>query len=250
MTATDYSPQQLAAIRSQADVTICVACPGSGKTRTLVGWLRQQIIDGTPAARVAAVTFTCAAAKVLVERVGQQIGFAGTLHAFLYRLLCQHHALIGLGERPGIVDAEAAEQILEEVKAEHRYRGMAAALEAAMGDRVKHSSPTPAQLVVMAYRRRLRDGNSVDFDTILWLGRTLLERHRASLQWQFDAVAVDEAQDSSDAFFAVYDAMPCQRLFLAGDSDQAIMSFMGAGRQFERRCAALETISSQGVTTI
>lgn len=234
MNSLTYDAAQKEAIESGASRTIVIAGPGAGKTRTLVGRIQHQLKQGVSPSRIVAVTFTCAAAAVIQERLGVKIGYAGTLHSFLYRLICRHAELLGLGDNPAIVDEERAADILNQVRLEQRYKGSDASIKEALQDRTKHSNPTPAQLVAIAYCRRLRNSNALDFDSIIAIGKDLLTKHRANLFWQYDEVLIDEAQDASEAFFDIYEAFPCKRLFMVGDADQSIMSFMGASDRFQR----------------
>lgn len=232
-----YDAAQLAAIRSDAERTLVVAGPGAGKTKTLVGRIRH-IIDelGVEPKHVAAVTYTNASARVIVERVGVPLGHAGTIHSLMYRLICKHRDILGYGENPGIVDNKVSETLLFKTRNEHRYRGTEAELSEALKDWSRHSSPSPSQAVVIAYRRKLRNGNALDFDGIIHWGKVLLTDHANQLRWNYDHVLLDEAQDASDAMWAIFDAMPCNRFFAVGDNDQSIMHFAGSSDGFDRRC--------------
>lgn len=232
-----YDADQLCAIRSTGTKTLVLAGPGAGKTKTLTGRIRYIIDDvGVSPKCIAAVTYTNASARVIVDRVGVALGHAGTIHSLLYRLICRHNDIVGCGENPVIIDEEASEMLILKTCSEHRYRGNEAALLEAMKDWSRHSNPSPQQAVVMAYRRKLRNGNALDFDSIIHWGRVLLVDHANQVRWSYSDVLLDEAQDCSDDMWSIFDAMPCKRFFAVGDGDQSIMSFTGASDGFQERC--------------
>ena len=244
MTTAEYSAEQLAAIRCEAPRILCVAGPGSGKTRTLVGCIKRVLDGGVEPQRICAVTFTTAAARVLTERVGCKLGFCGTLHALLLRLLNQHADLVGYDRGVGVVDEDAAKALLEQVATEQRFKGAAAALETALSDwSGVAANPTAAQLVVAAYRRRLRTANAVDFNGILSRGAEVVRRLGEPNDWPFTHLFVDEFQDTSAKFADIYEAMPVGKRFYVGDKNQSVFSFLGG-------CVGNMAAAAQGATIV
>ena len=64
-----FNEEQQKAIETIKGQLILVACPGSGKTTTLLGRIHEMIQQGVPAENILMVTFTTAAAeaKILEE---------------------------------------------------------------------------------------------------------------------------------------------------------------------------------------
>ena len=59
-----FNEEQQKAIETIKGQLILVACPGSGKTTTLLGRIHEMIQQGVPAENILMVTFTTAAAGV------------------------------------------------------------------------------------------------------------------------------------------------------------------------------------------
>lgn len=94
---------------------LMVACPGSGKTHTLVERARH-ILESNPKARLATVTFTRAAAEEMRERVVQKLGEAmraridaGTFHSLCLK---QMEIMSINGKRPFGIAGEGHSHIL------------------------------------------------------------------------------------------------------------------------------------------
>jgi DNA helicase-2/ATP-dependent DNA helicase PcrA len=223
----NFSAYQLAAVQSAAPRTLVLSAAGSGKTRVLVGrvqWLVEQRVCAP--GEIAAVTFTTHAAKVMVDRIGFKIGFAGTLHSLLLRLANQHAEVLGLAPNVGVVDEEQRAVMLETLCAEHRFRGTKEQVDAAVKEH-SFNPRTPAQLVAAAYWWKLRDANALDFDGIMAAGKLAVRYARDKGLFPFRVLLVDEYQDCSDDHAAVYDLMPVEQRFVCGDRNQAIFSFLG-----------------------
>lgn len=61
-----FNEEQQKAIETIKGQLILVACPGSGKTTTLLGRIHEMIQQGVPAENILMVTFTTAAAGVFM----------------------------------------------------------------------------------------------------------------------------------------------------------------------------------------
>ncbi len=228
MTNIHYDAAQLAAVRSGAPRTLVLSAAGSGKTAMIVGHVRHLLDTGVQPGRVVCLTYTTAAAKVMSDRMGAKISFVGTLHSFLLRLLNSHGALVGFAPGVSAVDDEWSADMVAEIRASQRYKGTEAAMEQALREWPGSlACPTPAQLVVMAYRRKLRQSNATDFGGIVHWGLKLVQKMAADGVWKVTHLVVDEFQDTSAEFAAVYDAMPVAHRFYCGDPNQSIFSFLG-----------------------
>ena len=63
-----FNEEQQKAIETIKGQLILVACPGSGKTTTLLGRIHEMIQQGVPAENILMVTFTTAAAGEMKQR--------------------------------------------------------------------------------------------------------------------------------------------------------------------------------------
>ncbi|EQD40902.1 DNA helicase, UvrD/REP type, partial [mine drainage metagenome] len=107
------NPGQQQAVQADGHCLI-VACPGSGKTHTLIKRAERILLED-PQARVAMVTFTRAAADEMRARLLMQAGArnatrvtAGTFHS----LALQQFDRLGNGKRPFSIATEAHSGIL------------------------------------------------------------------------------------------------------------------------------------------
>lgn len=110
--ATLNEEQRKAVTAPIRDHVQILAGPGTGKTKCMasrIAWLIQQ---GIPPSNIVALTFTNAAAKELISRVGTYVGDheitkhlkAGTFHSVCAKLLYKFHGLIGIQKSFNISD--------------------------------------------------------------------------------------------------------------------------------------------------
>ncbi len=230
MTLTE---EQTKAVFSNAPTILCAATAGSGKTTTLVARILLQINGGhfhkpVPPSKIAAITFTVAAAAEIQKRIGRKIGFCGTLHAFMIRLLNKYGQLYGLPSDFSILDEEATAALMES-------KNVSASLLAEIGPEIVMDSKTRAfsknETLAAGYYLALIDQRRLDFDSILKFGAILSKRlkdHPDVMGGNFyQHLLVDEVQDASPVDFQIYDALPVPNKFYCGDDDQAIMGFRG-----------------------
>ena len=73
----DLSNEQRQAVLDPAQNILCLACAGSGKSRTLAYRIARLIVDGVPPQAIVAFTFTDKAAESIKRRVAQALAAAG-----------------------------------------------------------------------------------------------------------------------------------------------------------------------------
>ena len=239
-----YNDSQKRAIGSDAPVTVVTAGPGSGKSHTIVG----RVLHGpAPAAVTLVVTYTTSAAKVLKQRLaghGVSVWFAGTVHAFLYRMIRKYSAKVGYSPRIGILDAESSEALLARIATDHRYTGSHKALEEELKWGPVNNPKTDEELVCAAYWRKMRESNVMDFATIIRLGTQLLHDPEVIAEWRVESLCWDEVQDASNEFMEVFNAIPAKWKFACGDGKQSVFSFLGAN------VANIMEVAASGATVI
>jgi len=230
--------EQKAAAFSTAKRVLCVAGPGSGKTTTLVEAVAAKCRLNGPQS-VICITYTNAGANEMRKRLAElpvdkggpitNIGFVGTLHAFLLRLL-QKQFKPWLPCAPAVVDDDAREDLLAVVVEELGCKCSKKKLLELLDDvrlipGTKGRSYTKDELVAVEFHRRLRTNGLLTYDALLYYGEILI---KALAGWSYKHLFVDEFQDSAFADYRIYDAMPCETKFLVGDPDQAIYGFRGS----------------------
>ena len=224
--------EQLSAAHSTTPVTVTEASAGSGKTRTLVeriNWLLNQQVAPP---NICVVTFTSAAAKVIQERAHTtQLGYTGTLHALMLRLLRHHGHLISLPAELTVMDETEADTMLLgiagrlKVKASMKElkKWVTACLETPIG--IAKSTPPPA-IVAAEFVRHQKQTGELSYDSLLVLGLKLIRQHPETAP--FRHILCDESQDNATIDWQIYAAMKPETRFYVGDSRQAIYGFRGS----------------------
>jgi len=230
------SPIQQQIVDSKAAIILCLAGPGSGKSTTLVARVRRLINDGMAPGQIVTITFTNAAADVLQQRLGKEVklGFIGTLHSFMLRMLRQHGAAIGLRRDLSVMDEEQADELLKSIVKEQKCRDSLTAirecLTCAMTVTDKRVFSAASQTVVNEYIRRMAFDGVVDYDGILYFALKLILKLGSAVNpmYEFQALFVDEYQDSGDADALIYSSLQFAQKFYVGDVNQSIYGFRGA----------------------
>lgn len=193
-----------------------IAGAGSGKTTTLIAAVFAAVDAGYKPERIAVITFSRRAAHELAERFAAKElapGYCGTMHALAWKL-------IRAEENPP--------QLLRNAETERGRLARALFPEFAhipeqillAGDFLDAEQKTK---LAQTYTDFLARENKIDFDGMI-TGAT-----RARLgSGKFDAVLVDEFQDTSPDQVAFIRSLAAQKLFVVGDDWQSIYRFRGA----------------------
>lgn len=220
----NFTPSQRRAIESDHPNILCLAGPGSGKTRTLVERINRLVRDGHAPESMVAITFTQAAAQELQRRLTVRLGFVGTLHKFMLRALQTNGQAINLSPSLTVLDEQQADQLLEQVAEEERYKGTKKDLQEAVAG---NDASTAAKNVARRFSGVCVASGFLTFDQILRVGLSMILDHRPFNPLNHRFLFVDEIQDSADIDAAIYEALPIPNKFRVGDTDQAIFAFRG-----------------------
>lgn len=221
--------RQMEVIMSPAQLTVAIAGPGSGKTQTTAWRIKRVLEDGCSPHRIVCITFTNDAAAELAKRIGVKLGYIGTLHGYVLRLLMCYGDLIGFPKQLSILDEEEAEAFLQhQLKALNLKKVPKVELREALAKGpVKGGPMNDIALAVGAYFQKLQQTGTVDYDSMLVFGDRLITELFKSKQPLGEHLFVDEVQDSGDLDFSIYRKAPFKFKTFVGDPDQSIYSFRG-----------------------
>ena len=271
-------PQKEAVTTTEGPVLV-LAGAGSGKTRVITYRIAHLIEKGVAPHNILALTFTNKAAKEMRERVTTLINEAvstnriestplvTTFHALGVRILREYHERIGLKRQFAIYDRSDSNRAIKKALETAGYdpkqfepRKMLSIISRAKGDALSRTDfldgarsfpERVAGEVWGHYDQFLREEHAVDFDDLLLLTLSLLQKHpdvRNTYQDRFKYVHIDEYQDTNKVQYEI----AClflnekQNLCVVGDVDQNIYSWRGANvaniLKFEKHFPSTKTI--------
>ena len=259
----DLNREQRQAVECVEGPVLIVAGAGSGKTRVLTSRIAYMIEQGTDPSRILALTFTKKAAGEMKERIGQMVGerkarriWMGTFHSVFIRFLREFADSIGFPASFTIYDTSdsvsAVKACIRQLNLDdkmYKPKEVLARISKAKNDLV---TPTPYMNGIGGYREddRLhkkpeiyriyqtycqlcRQSGVMDFDDILLYMNILLKQNAdalTSIAGRFDAIMVDEYQDTNYAQYLILKklAKDHRNLCVVGDDSQSIYAFRGA----------------------
>ncbi|MEM5504893.1 ATP-dependent helicase [Shewanella frigidimarina] len=244
----DINQEQLDAINEPNSVFL-VACPGSGKTRTLTYKIAKELELHTQRNKwVVAITYTHSAADEIKERI-EDLGvdtkrlWIGTIHAFcmewIIRPYAGYHEDLKYGYQ--IINSHDSEEILTEFCRNYNYPSVT------YYDCSYHFIPTGIQLsctankhvnvghIIQDYHIRLKENFQIDFEQILFFSYQLVTQHPSiskTLSKLFTHILVDEYQDTKEIQYRIISLIlragnDHVKAFIVGDPNQAIYTSLG-----------------------
>ncbi len=235
---------------------LVLAGAGSGKTRVLTSRIAYLVAhSGTAPHRILAVTFTNRAAGEMRDRVTQMLKrdpaglWIGTFHSIAARLLRREAPLLGFTSQFTIYDEDdrlaLIKRILGKLGYSHRTfspRQIQSMISAAknrmiaadeMAGTADDMLARVAAAVYVELTRALQSANAMDFDDLLLHPLSLFHEYPERLehyQGRFDAVLVDEFQDTNRAQYLFVRGLSKRHrnICVVGDDDQSIYSWRGA----------------------
>src|SRR5919202_1514966 len=252
----DLNPAQREAVLTTEGPLLVIAGAGSGKTRVLTYRVAHLLAaHGVKPNEILAITFTNKAAGEMRERIEHTVGpmvraiWILTFHSACGRILRREAERLGYRSNFTIYDqadqVRLTKQCLEELERDPKRfapRGIHAQISNAKNQvvgpdeyrsRVASFYDQTVADVYDLYQRRLFASNAVDFDDLLMLTVTVLERFpEARERWQkaFRYILVDEYQDTNHAQYRLLQLLGGEHgnVCAVGDPDQSIYAFRGA----------------------
>lgn len=244
----DLNDEQIAAINEPNNVFL-VACPGSGKTRTLTYKIASELSGlEDPKKWVVAITYTHRAADEIRERI-EILGvdtsqlWIGTIHAFCLEWILKPYGLYHDKLKNGfkIVNSYDSEEIISQIcssirterirygECSHYYTPRGLTLTCA------RSKISLARQVLDDYHSHLAENDQIDFEQILYFSHEILSRNPSIakiLTNLFSYILVDEYQDTKEIQYSIIAniikaSQGRVRTFIVGDPNQAIYGSLG-----------------------
>lgn len=248
--------KQREAVTATDGPVLVIAGAGSGKTSVLTRRIAYLIAERrVPPWAILAITFTNKAAREMEERIERLVGpvasdiWTSTFHAMCARILRRdiHH----LGYTSAFTVLDAADQVslvrrlMQEMNIDVRKFEPRAVLHAISqhknelrsAEKALDLAGSPYDKMVgdvyLAYERRLRENQALDFDDLLVKTVELFRKVPdvlAYYQHRFSHIHVDEYQDTNHAQYVLVKLLAERRrnLCVVGDSDQSIYGWRGA----------------------
>ena len=231
---------------------LVLAGAGSGKTKVLTSRIANLIDTGISPYNILAITFTNKAAKEMKDRVYRIIGSSAnniqisTFHSLGLKILKENYSLLGYDRNFTIIDSDDVLTIIKKIlkdlnlsKELYNPREIKNKISSAKNEMMGVDSFSKVEFdhniveVYRLYQRKLKNGNSVDFDDLLILPIKLFKNYPNLLneyQERYKYILIDEYQDTNEAqyTFSKILAAKYRNIFVVGDNDQAIYAFRGA----------------------
>ena len=241
--------------------SLVIAGAGSGKTRVLTYKIAYLLQQGMKPWNILALTFTNKAAREMRERIGRLVGeetarylVMGTFHSIFARILRYEAEHIGFSSNFTIYDETDSRSLLKTIIKEmnlddkvyksasvHNRISMAknhlimaedyAQDQTAIRSDIESKVPMISQ-IYLAYARRCKQANAMDFDDLLTLTYMLFRNNediRRKYAEKFQYILVDEYQDTNAVQQRiVLQLAEHQRVCVVGDDAQSIYGFRGA----------------------
>jgi DNA helicase II / ATP-dependent DNA helicase PcrA len=248
----DLTDDQRAAVTHAEGPLLILAGAGSGKTRVITRRVAYLLQQGIKPWNILAITFTNKAAGEMRARVeaivpGNRV-WVSTFHSLGARLLRQYADRLNISKNFTIYDTDDRNKLIRDALIacgfEEKYtpERMGGAISKA-----KNQLLTPNQYersandffaqaaaqVYLAYEKRLRAANAMDFDDLLFLPAMALktnEEFRRDLDAKFRYVLIDEYQDTNLAQYETARRLSQDHpnLCVVGDPDQSIYKWRGS----------------------
>ena len=270
------TPDQRRAVDYEGNIHLS-ACPGSGKTRSIIAKLLRlaETVERTPRS-IGCITYTNAAVDEIESRIKQAGTNAlfdrceiSTIHAFCLQFVLRPYRwlepAIPVGFRILTREARPFERIVRAVEDEFGRPIEFRTLDDYASIRITlDGSPAgtgiDSGIVTDASARRywdiMRQSGYIDFSMILYYSYVLLRAHdfiAEGLSCRFSWLLVDEFQDTTDVQIAILKLLNARlhtQFFLVGDQHQSIHAFAGAcpdlSRAFSEDVGARQDLAISG----
>lgn len=229
------------------DNLLLTACPGSGKTKTLVSKLayiienKDRLLIGKR--KVIALTYTNIAADTITERlmsygISDKSVWVGTIHSFCLQWIIKPNINLvpRLSQGYVIIDEHEKEKLINDLKEKYDF-GLYDNIITSLSINYQYEyldKTSNHYKLVDEYHQYLRENKYIDFELILNISYRLLNEYSGmcgSLAALIHHVLIDEYQDTSTIQYEILRFIiekGKSKITLIGDQEQAIYTGLGA----------------------
>ncbi|SBT17701.1 ATP-dependent DNA helicase PcrA [Marinomonas gallaica] len=244
----DLNEEQIDAIE-ETDSVFLVACPGSGKTRTVTFKIAYELSKiESDKEWVVAITYTNRAAGEIQDRI-ELMGISteqlwiGTIHAFCLEWIIKpygiYHSELKNGYR--IINSHDTEMMLTEIcssysnprtthwDCDHFFDSNG------INIRCTNNRRNNVESILTEYDEILRSNKQIDFERILWFSYQLITtvpKIAEILSKLFKYILIDEFQDTKEIQYQIVSSIlragnGLVKAFVVGDPNQSIFNSLG-----------------------
>ena len=249
-----FTKNQMDIINTINGPVLVVACPGSGKTTTVISRTHRLIESGVNPKNILVITFTKTAASEMGKRFNEtyhrkDVEFC-TIHSFCYKVLKTSSAyydsipLVG-SQQKAIIDKIIKERyhIEDQYKRADTVKDIISCISAVMNsdgtfddpkyELIRENKKIQIGAVYEEYKAFKEQNNYIDFDDMLIACRKIfLEEPQVLSEWQKRAqyIIIDEYQDTNIIQSHIFNllAREHRNICVVGDDDQSIYMFRAA----------------------
>lgn len=233
--------EQRQIVQSSGNILV-TACPGSGKTRTLIHKIAYELEQCKENNKmIVAITYTNAAADEIESRI-EKIGinserlWTGTIHAFCLEWILRPYAGYCNRLKQGftVIDQYTANKIKEEIC--RKFNADIYNINTKVDRKGNlYNINDNDKKAAREYHKFLNERKYIDFDLIMYLSYKLLvhyPRIASCMGNIFHMICVDEYQDTQDIAYGILGcifgaSVNKPMAFIVGDVDQAIYGGLG-----------------------
>lgn len=261
----DLNESQKDAIREPGSVFL-VACPGSGKTRTLTFKIAEELSRlESPRQCLVSITYTHRAADEIKERI-ERLGvdasrlWIGTIHSFCLEWILRPYGIYHEELKHGfsVASTNDSEKMLTELCAPYRspkvtywdcgFYFTKDGYILTCRDSRKHAAING---VLQDYFRTLSKDRKIDFELMLYYAYQLISKNPSIaklLSGIFPLILIDEYQDTKEIQYSIVSEILSAgagqtRAFVVGDPNQAIFQSLGGFAITPKQFGALSGIT-------
>lgn len=226
------------------DNLLVTACPGSGKTRTLIHKIGYYLDNSPSIKKIIAITYTNRAADEIIDRleilgVDYSRVWVGTIHQFCLEFIINRFRMYDsvLSRGYKIIDERVSNSYIDEIA-----KSMNVKLSFDNRPNLRYDRKfTPLEQnesfrdILAEYRKLLRQKHEIDFEMILLRSYKLLNDNSficELIKNSFELICIDEYQDTQDLQYAIIEKIYNSNnnkleINFFGDPNQSIYETLG-----------------------